>query len=34
MMQCRPVASEVIEILDAGGLEPLTVRKLGLGQHA
>jgi 3-isopropylmalate/(R)-2-methylmalate dehydratase small subunit len=27
----RPVAREVVEILEAGGLDQLTVRKLGLG---
>ncbi|MDP1736190.1 MAG: hypothetical protein Q8L23_01985 [Caulobacter sp.] len=29
--QHRPVAPEVIEVLDAGGLDKLTVRRLGLG---
>jgi 3-isopropylmalate/(R)-2-methylmalate dehydratase small subunit len=32
--QYRPVASEVVEVLEAGGLDPLTVRKLGLGIRA
>lgn len=30
----RAVAQEVIEVLEAGGLEPLTIRKLGLGAAA
>lgn len=27
----RPLAPEVIEVLEAGGLDQLTVRRLGLG---
>lgn len=32
--QYRAVAPEVVEVLEAGGLDPLTVRKLGLGAAA
>jgi 3-isopropylmalate/(R)-2-methylmalate dehydratase small subunit len=33
-IQYRAVAPEVVEVLEAGGLDPLTVRKLGLGVAA
>jgi 3-isopropylmalate/(R)-2-methylmalate dehydratase small subunit len=32
--QFRPVAPEVIEVLEVGGLDQLTVRRLGLGAKA